>query len=57
METKEKIRKHYKKPQVNKVKLEIEEAVLAGCKGFAGDSSGKIPQDCSNPGCKTTYGS
>jgi len=32
METKEKNRKNYKKPQVHKVKLEIDEAVLLGCK-------------------------
>lgn len=32
METREKDRKNYKKPQVSQIKLEIEEAVLAACK-------------------------
>ena len=59
MEIKEKIRKHYKKPQVNKVKLETEEAVLQACKTFSGDTAGKATAGkfCGNPACKTTIGS
>jgi len=58
METKEKARKTYKKPQINQVNLVIEEAVLQACKISYGDTgkvlSGKF---CGNKACKETFGS
>ncbi len=57
METKEKKRKNYKKPQINQVNLIIEEAVLAACKTGLG-APGLGTQDCNHPGCKKgVYGS
>ncbi len=57
METKGKIRKQYKKPQVSQVKLEIEEAVLAACK-VTKPSSAKNNKGCGVvPSCRTTQGS
>jgi len=50
METKEKNRKNYKKPQVHKVKLEIDEAVLLGCKQTK-LITGQGTKKCSNPTC------
>ncbi|GAI29885.1 unnamed protein product [marine sediment metagenome] len=57
METKEKNRKNYKKPQINQVNLVIEEAVLAACKtGPAAAGAGA--QNCDHSGCKkSVYGS
>lgn len=54
METREKTRKQYKKPQVSQVKLEIEEAVLTACKVLANDpgQSGKQQPICSFTACK-----
>jgi len=59
VETKEKNRKIYKKPQVNKVNLETEEAVLQACKTFSGDTAGKVGAGkwCGNAACKTEMGS
>lgn len=59
METKEKARKTYKKPQINQVKLVIEEAVLQACKASYGDTAGKIlaGKFCGNAACKDTFGS
>ena len=58
METKGKIRKQYKKPQVSQVKLEIEEAVLVACKTVSGGSDGKKPgPGCGIGACSTTLGS
>jgi len=57
MEKKEKFRKTYKKPQVNEVKVVIEEAVLQGCKTAPGDVMGKAPRGCQFAACKTTFGS
>jgi len=57
MDTKEKIRKTYKKPQINEVKVVIEEAVLQGCKTAPGDTMGKAPRGCQFAACKTTFGS
>lgn len=57
METKEKNRKNYKKPQINQVNLVIEEAVLAGCKTTAGDAAGKNMKGCATPSCQLTQGS
>ena len=49
-------RKYYEKPRINNVKLEIEEAVLAGCKvGLA--QPGKNGRRCNSTPCKKTYGS
>lgn len=56
METREKNRKQYKKPQVRQVKLEIEEAILAGCK-VTTTSSGQSNKTCNHSQCKTTQGS
>lgn len=59
METKGKTRKHYKRPQVSRVKLEIEEAVLTACKSLAGFAKNKTPCKIGTGGgdCKTAYGS
>ena len=58
METKEKIRKYYEKPRINKVKLEIEEAVLAACKVSQGSTTGKQPwRYCGTLVCHNTFGS
>ena len=57
METKEKNRKNYKKPQINQVNLVIEEAVLQACKTGAG-ALGKGTKNCDNVACKrSVYGS
>ncbi len=59
METKEKARKTYKKPQINQVKLVIEEAVLQNCKTIYGDTAGKSASGkfCGASACKGTFGS
>jgi hypothetical protein len=59
METKEKARKTYKKPQINQVKLVIEEAVLQACKASYGDTAGKSASGkfCGANACKLSYGS
>ncbi len=57
METKEKNRKNYKKPQINQVNLVIEEAVLQACKMSAGDAAGKNSSGCAIAQCKLTQGS
>jgi hypothetical protein len=57
LETKEKNRKKYKKPQINQVSLIIEEAVLAACKTGAGQPGTGV-QTCDHAGCKkSVYGS
>jgi len=56
LETKEKNRKNYKKPQINQVNLVIEEAVLQACKS-AGDTSAKKLAGCGAHSCRTTLGS
>jgi hypothetical protein len=59
MDTKEKIRKQYKKPKLSQVKLEVEEAVLTACKNST--STGKTVLGCqegvSNACQKTFVGS
>lgn len=35
-------RKYYEKPRINKVKLEIEEAVLAACKNPSVSGKGRV---------------
>ena len=57
METKEKNRKNYKKPQINQVNLVIEEAVLQACKMNAGDATGKKGAGCSVQQCQFVQGS
>jgi len=57
LETKEKNRKNYKKPQINQVNLVIEEAVLQACKTGAG-ATGAGAKSCDHPTCaKSVYGS
>ncbi len=57
METKEKNRKNYKKPQINQVNLVIEEAVLQACKTGPGQP-GKRGKNCDFSACKKSiYGS
>jgi len=57
LETKEKNRKNYKKPQINQVNLVIEEAVLAACKTGLG-AAGSGLKSCDHPTCaKSIYGS
>ncbi|MGD9014634.1 MAG: hypothetical protein PVI33_01230 [Candidatus Omnitrophota bacterium] len=58
----EKIRKHYSKPQINQVELNLEEAVLAACKTGPGASHPSGPTKntrCDHAsGCLNgTYGS
>lgn len=67
MEIREKTRKCYKKPQIYQVKLEVEEAVLLGCKtnstannpaGAGSNSKCNHAQGCHYPGGGSgTYGS
>ena len=47
-----KIRKTYKKPQINQVKLVVEEAVLAGCK-IASGNPGMTDKHCNHTKCVT----
>jgi hypothetical protein len=47
----QKSRKTYKKPQINQVKLVIDEAVLAGCKIANGDQNGPQPKHCGHAQC------
>ena len=47
-----KSRKTYKKPQINQVKLVVDEAVLAGCKLKAGDA-GAGNKHCTFKDCVT----
>ncbi len=57
METKEKSRKNYKKPQINQVNLIIEEAVLQACKTGPG-AAGQGIRNCDFAACKKSiYGS
>ena len=57
METKEKNRKNYKKPQINQVNLVIEEAVLQACKTGPA-AAGKRGKNCDFSACKKgVYGS
>ncbi len=57
METKEKNRKNYKKPQIDQVNLVIEEAVLAACKTGPG-ATGRSLRNCDHAACKKSiYGS
>lgn len=57
MASEDKTKKTYEKPKVTKVKLEMEEAVLQGCKHFDGDSTGKNSKTCGVNSCKLTFGS
>ena len=55
MDTKEKVRKQYKKPKLSQVKLEVEEAVLTACKNptaFGKDATGCKP---TTSGCQKTF--
>jgi len=47
-----KSRKTYKKPQINQVKLVVDEAVLAGCKVAAGNP-GAVTKHCTHKNCVT----
>lgn len=51
------VKKKYVKPAVKKVKLMIEETVLAQCKTSSGDARGRGGSGCSARGCRGTYGS
>lgn len=51
------IRKPYVKPRIYRVKLEVKEAVLQGCKSAPGHPAGKQTKWCGHQGCKTTFGS
>jgi hypothetical protein len=52
-----KSRKTYKKPQINHVKLVVDEAILAGCKIQAGSTTGPSPKKCGHRDCNTIFGS
>ena len=52
-----KVRKHYQKPNVNRVKLVIDEAVLTPCKTGLG-ATGQNNRTCDHAACKKSiYGS
>lgn len=59
MKTNEKIRKFYVKPRVTQIKLEIQEAVLAGCKVVAAGPGPGTGFQCTRTSskCLTTLGS
>ena len=57
MEKRRKTRRTYQKPQITRVRLEMEEAVLQACKATASDAAGKGNKVCGHPGCKHTLGS
>jgi hypothetical protein len=57
METREKIRKSYIKPRLTRVKLEIQEAILAACKRTISDGSGKYGSGCNHIRCRKQQGS
>jgi len=59
MTKKEYFRKPYKKPQVARVKMKVEEAVLTACKsaGVAGTQVGSKNCDHPNAPCQTVVGS
>lgn len=46
-----KARKPYKKPTIERVRLEMEEAVLQACKTNAAEPS-RVKRDCAHPACK-----
>ena len=50
------MKKTYTKPAVKKVKLVVDEAVLAGCKILPA-APGKTTRTCSNNACKNTAAS
>jgi hypothetical protein len=51
-------RKPYCKPEIERVKLVPEEAVLGGCKTLAnGGGIGLVSGSCQLEGCITTWGS
>ena len=50
-------RKSYQRPQLERVKLVLEEAVLSFCKANAGDPAGKKGAGCSVSQCQNTHGS
>ena len=50
MKTKDKAKKAYKKPTVTQVKLEMGEAVLAGCKADSGQDA-KQNKQCGHSQC------
>lgn len=54
---KEKARKHYKKPEISRVSLAMDEVVLAGCKTTQGDLAGKGNKFCGHGQCKSNFGS
>jgi hypothetical protein len=57
--TKKYARKYYEKPRITEVKLEIEEAVLAGCKSTTVRGKNATPCKLGTGGgnCQTVYGS
>ena len=55
METKEKIRKYYEKPRITKVKLEIEEAILAACKNPSVTGTGQVGCRSGTSACKSIW--
>ncbi len=52
METQDKTKKAYKKPTVTQVKLEMDEAVLGGCKDVP-TTAGKNNKTCGHQQCLT----
>ena len=50
-------KKPYQKPQLERVKLVLDEAVLSACKTAGGDTDGKKGGGCSIASCKYVIGS
>jgi len=52
-------KREYKKPSIKKVWLQMDEAVLTGCKAFQGDSRGQGggKKYCGHGACQLQYGS
>lgn len=57
MEKRGKTRRTYQRPQITRVRLEMEEAVLQACKASPGAPDGRGNKWCGHPQCKNTFGS
>jgi hypothetical protein len=55
METREKDRKDYKKPQLSQIKLEVEEAVLTACKNTTATGSRAVGCKSGSQACRSVW--
>lgn len=53
----EKKKRSWQRPQLKKVKLNIDEAILGVCKRNSSDTIGRTGRACSTSGCRATLGS